>query len=228
MNTLFIENVSRDTIVILSGEVVQGGKQDRMIAQDVILSPGSGKKDISVFCVEHGRWQPKAEGMAFKEYFTISSNDVRKAGTVKKDQQEVWKKVSETTEKNNANTSTGTLTALKQSGDFSKELKEYTDFFGKLILGENDIIGVIAVSGDGILGCDMFATHDLLGKYFPSLINSYATEAITSGKTVSISYEKVNEYLRSIIDDEHKQEQEVEKKGTMLKDGKKKIHISTF
>src|SRR6187401_3569125 len=47
VNRLFIENISRDTIIILSGEVVQGGKQDRMIAQDFILYPKSGKKDVS-------------------------------------------------------------------------------------------------------------------------------------------------------------------------------------
>ncbi|HEV8512395.1 MAG TPA: DUF6569 family protein [Cyclobacteriaceae bacterium] len=228
VNTLFIENISKDTIMVLSGEVVQGGKQDRMIAQDFILYPKSGKKDISVFCVEHGRWQPADQGMEFKKYYTISSNEVRKAATVKKDQSEVWKKVAETTDANKASTSTGTLTALKESGDFSNELKKYTDFFGNLIAPEQDIIGVIAVSGDGILGCDMFATHELLVEHYPNLINSYSTEAITTGKPVTLSNEKVNQYLQKIIDDESKQESEVQKKGTMLKDGKRKIHISTF
>jgi len=228
VNTLIIENTSKDTIMVLSGEVVQGGKQDRMIAQDFILYPKSGKKGISVFCVEHGRWQPKDQGMEFKKYYTISSNEVRKAATIKKDQHEVWKKVAETTDANKANTATGTLTALKESGDFSKELKKYTDYFDNLILPERDIIGVIAVSGDSILGCDMFATHDLLAEHYESLVNSYATEAITTGKTVTILPEKVNQYLQTIIDDESKQEKEVQKKGTMLKDGKRKIHISTF
>src|SRR6185436_2793758 len=120
------ENISKDTVMVLSGEVVQGGKQDRMIAQDFILYPKSGKKDVSVFCVEHGRWQPKDQGMEFKKYYTISSNEVRKAATVKKDQSEVWKKVAETTDANKAGTATGTLTALKESGDFNKQLKKYT------------------------------------------------------------------------------------------------------
>src|SRR5688572_6030382 len=44
VNTLYIENISSDTVMILSGEVVQGGKQDRVIAQDFILPPKSGKK----------------------------------------------------------------------------------------------------------------------------------------------------------------------------------------
>ena len=55
VNTLFIENVSSDTVIILNGETVEGGRQDRMIAQEVLLKPHSGKLDLSVFCVEHGR-----------------------------------------------------------------------------------------------------------------------------------------------------------------------------
>ena len=228
VNTLYIENISKDTIMVLSGEVVQGGKQDRVIAQDFVLYPHSGKKDISVFCVEHGRWQQKEDGMAFNNYFSISSNEVRKAATVSKDQQTVWMKVAETTDKNKASTSTGTLAALQRSGSFNDELKKYMTHFGKIIGQENDVIGVVAVSGDQILGCDMFASHNLFNKHYTNLLNSYATEAITSGKEVTVSYDRVQKYLQSIIADESKQDNEVYKKGTMLKDGNRKIHISTF
>jgi hypothetical protein len=228
VNTLYIENVSSDTVMVLAGEVVQGGKQDRMIAQDFILHPKSGKKDVSVFCVEHGRWQAGSTGKAFTQYYSISSNEVRKAGTVKKNQQEVWNKVSENTSKNKAGSSTGTLAALKESEEFTRQLKKYTDHFGKLLVQEGDVIGMVAVSGEVVLGCDMFATHALFQEHYTNLINSYATEAITSGKEVTVSYEKVKVYLDSIIDDESRQEKEVEKKGTMLKDGNRKLHITTF
>lgn len=56
VNTLLIENISADTIIILGGEVIRGGKQDRMIAQDFMLMPRSGAVDIDVYCVEHNRW----------------------------------------------------------------------------------------------------------------------------------------------------------------------------
>jgi hypothetical protein len=214
--------------MILAGEVVQGGKQDRMIAQDFVLQPGSGKKDISVFCVEHGRWTEKKDGRAFNGYFTISSNKVRKAGVVEKDQQNVWDRVSDATSENKAESATGTLTALNQSESYQAELKKYTDHFAGVLAREGDVIGFVAVSGNSILGCDMFATHELFAQHYANLINSYATEAITSGKPVTISYDKVKQYLRSIIADESRQDEEIEKNGTQLKVGKRKIHISTF
>jgi len=153
---------------------------------------------------------------------------VRKAAAVKKDQREVWDKVAETTGKNNARTSSGTLVALKDSENLTKDLAEYNDHFKNLLASERDVIGVIAVSGDVILGCDMFATHSLFEKHYVNLINAYATEAITNGKPVTVPREKVHEYLLSIIEDESRQDAEVEKKGTQLKDKNRKLHISTF
>lgn len=228
VNSLVLENISSDTIMILSGEVVQGGKQDRVVGQDMILYPKSGKKNVSVFCVEHGRWNPKNGDGSFKQYFSISSNEVRKAATVKKDQSEVWDKVAETTSKNQAGTSTGTLTALKDSETLSKNLKRYTDHFQNSLASDKTVIGVVAVTGNTILGCDMFATHEIFSMYLPGLLNSYSTEAITSGAPAKVSYRKVEEYLNAIIADESKQESVVEKNGVMLKEGKKKLHISTF
>lgn len=49
VNTLYIENVSMDTVMVLSGEVVQGGKQDRVIAQDLFFIPGAGRRTCRCF-----------------------------------------------------------------------------------------------------------------------------------------------------------------------------------
>ena len=162
--------------------------------------------------------------MSFKEYYSISSNNVRKAATVNKNQSEVWQKVSETTKKNNAATSTGTLTALEKSGD----LERYTGYFKNVFASQPDVIGVVEVTGDKILGCDMFATHDMFMKQYPNPLSSYATEAITSGKTVSVSYDNVATYLDGIISNEKEQDKKVNDNGTVMRNGKKKVHISTF
>jgi hypothetical protein len=228
VNELYIKNISKDTIMILAGEVVQGGKQDRMIAEDVMLHPAKARQKVKVYCVEHGRWQADTDGKHFKNYYSVSSNEVRKAGTVSKNQEEVWSKVADATAKNGARTSTGTLAALKSSGTYTADLKKYTDYFQGVLLNEPNVIGFVAVSGNQILGADMFATHTLFNDHYAGLINSYATEAITSGGPATIRYEEVNKYLLSIIADEKKQDTEIDKKGTQLKDKNRKLHISTF
>ena len=56
VNQLAIENVSSEEVYVQSGDIVKGGKQDRVLAYDFILPPHSGKLPIGAFCVEHGRW----------------------------------------------------------------------------------------------------------------------------------------------------------------------------
>ena len=68
------------------------------------------------------------------------------------------------------------------------------------------MIGVVAVSGDAILGCDMFATNKMFKDHYHNLLQSYATEAISSGKAVTVPYDSVADYLESIISEETKQE----------------------
>jgi hypothetical protein len=228
VNTLFIENVSTDTIMVLAGEVVQGGKQDRVISNDLILYPKSGSKMIEVFCVEHGRWVQNGTGGQFKNYFTISSNSVRKAAAVEKEQDNVWQRVADINEKNDVKTSTGALTAAKDADQLNSQLKRYKDWFANSFKDQPDVIGIVAVSGKEVLGCDMFATHEMFLSYYPNLIDSYATEAISSGAPVTASYSDVNKFLMDLISNEATQEDSLKNSGTILKDKGKKYHISKF
>jgi hypothetical protein len=41
---------------LLAGEIVTGGKQDRIIGKDRLVPAESDPVDLSVFCVEPGRW----------------------------------------------------------------------------------------------------------------------------------------------------------------------------
>lgn len=232
VNTLFIENTSNDTIMIMAGEVVKGGKQDRVLAQDMVLLPHSGRKDISVFCVEHGRWQYSEESQkanhAFYGYSKVSTTSVRKAAVVEKDQQKVWKNVADVTAKNSASTNSGSYTALDTSAKYNAELKAYIDFFNSKMKSEGNVIGVVACTGNKVIGCDMFATPAMFRQYFDNLMSSYSTEAISNGAAATASYQTVQTYLDKILLDESKQESEVEKNGTILKSRGKKLHLATF
>ena len=61
VNQLTVENTSAvKSIFLQAGDVVKGGKQDRVLSNDLFLKPKSGAVPIDSFCVEHGRWTKRA------------------------------------------------------------------------------------------------------------------------------------------------------------------------
>jgi hypothetical protein len=56
VNELALVNKSGKKLLLLAGEVVVGGQQDRIVQEDRIIPPVSVPVALSVFCVEHGRW----------------------------------------------------------------------------------------------------------------------------------------------------------------------------
>ena len=229
VNTLFIENVSSDTVYIMAGEVVKGGKQDRVIAKDMIIPPQSGKIDLSVFCVEKGRWSFKGgNSQSFNGYFNVSSMQIRKAIDTKKEQGKVWEAVEVVTSKNSAQSSTSTYTALDSSKSYKNEIEKYRNYFENKFTDESRAIGVVITTADRIIGCDMFATPDLFKNQFSNLLHSYATDAITEGKTASIKHKKVEDYLNKILSDESSQDVVIEENGVIFRRDGKKLHITSY
>jgi hypothetical protein len=239
VNKLTIENKSKDTIIVNCGEVIKGGQQDRVISSDMVLYPHSGKKDLSVFCVEQGRWSPRSESVrsrnisandekAFNGYYNYSALGLRKVVEKEKDQSKVWSKVTEINSKNKSENLTGTYTELDQSSNYKSKLNKYLSFFTPAIKAEKDIVGVIVVTGDKVIGADIFATHELFMQNLDGLLHSYATEVILNGKPVTVSQATVDRYVTDLLSNEKKQEETLKTKGSKFENKGKKIRISSF
>ena len=74
VNELSVENVSDDDVFIQSGDIVKGGRQDRVVQHDIILPPKSGKLSLASFCVESGRWRQRGGEEA--RYFSSSTEQL--------------------------------------------------------------------------------------------------------------------------------------------------------
>lgn len=66
VNELKIENTGSEDVFIQSGDIVKGGRQDRVLTVSFVLSPKSGQVPVASFCVEHGRWSPRGKEDATK------------------------------------------------------------------------------------------------------------------------------------------------------------------
>src|SRR5437588_12507436 len=87
VNQLALINRSRRPLLLLAGELVSGGKQDRVIGKDRIVPVGAPPLPLDVFCVEHGRWTGAAQ---FAAANTIVHPSVRERAAVAQKQAEVW------------------------------------------------------------------------------------------------------------------------------------------
>jgi hypothetical protein len=97
VNTLVLVNNSDHPLLLLAGEIVSGGKQDRVIGKDRIVPAHSDPIDLSVFCIEHGRWVESSDkfgAVGGKANSFMVQPSVRSKAMVKNDQQQVWASVS--------------------------------------------------------------------------------------------------------------------------------------
>lgn len=242
VSSLTIENRGGDTVIVTCGDVVKGGQQDRIVEEDLVLAPRSGRKTLKVFCVEAGRWhegRSDAPGRratvsnqehtaSFSNHYNKGSMSLRKVVEKDKDQGKVWQKVEELNTKNSTVTDTKTYTALTRSGNYSRSLQQYVDFFRNRFARDTAVIGVIVVTGNKVLGCDLFATPALFRSQFASLLHSYATEAILNGSKVTVAPAVVKTYSDRLLKDEASQSAFLKEKGSAFTDRGRKLRVSVY
>jgi hypothetical protein len=97
VNTLVLVNNSKQPLLLLAGEIVTGGKQDRVIAKDRIVPAGGDPIDLSVFCIEPGRWTESSATFNGAAKASVGSfmvqPTIRQKAMVAKNQQQVWDSV---------------------------------------------------------------------------------------------------------------------------------------
>src|SRR5687768_8261577 len=65
---LRLTNKTNKPVFVASGEVLIGGRQDRMVTKDTLLVPAGKDQYISVMCVEEGRWSEKEKKFIYGNY----------------------------------------------------------------------------------------------------------------------------------------------------------------
>jgi hypothetical protein len=216
VNRLVLINNSKRPLLLLAGEIVAGGKQDRVIGKDRIVPPESDPVDLSVFCVEPGRWVATSDhfgtsGMAYAPGPSggisraavpgvMAQPSVRAKAMADKDQNQVWAEVrkqqqSMAVEVASAAPASPSAEQIRSTSSYAhvmenKDVKERVDEVAKPIeqnyqslikqLRDRKAVGVVVAVNGRIIWSDIFASTELLEKYWPKLVRSYASEAVVS------------------------------------------------
>jgi hypothetical protein len=194
VNRLVLVNNSKHPLILLAGEIVTGGKQDRVIGKDRLVPAESDPIDLGVFCVEPGRWT--ATRTNFGSYDTAMAQPaVRARAMADKNQEMVWSEVRKAQGSVAAQLPAPTAVIVGSTSSYARvmqndEVKKKVDAVAepmrhdyqsviKQLRDQNAVGVVVAVNGE-IIWADIFANTSLLEKYWPKLVRSYAAEAIVN------------------------------------------------
>ncbi len=211
VNTLVLVNRSKRPLLLLAGEIVTGGKQDRIVAKDRIVPADADPIDLGVFCIEPGRWTESsatfgAAGKSAAKGFMVQPR-VRERAMVDQDQQQVWNSVNGAISQmevaaappvgSGSSHGEGLYPGTLGTSSYAKAMQdtavsEKVDEAAAPVMNareqvlaqlrdEHAVGVVVAVRGE-IIWADLFANTDLLSRYWTKLVRSYAAESLTEGE----------------------------------------------
>ncbi len=201
VNRLVLVNNSDRPLILLAGEIVTGGKQDRVVGKDRIIPAKSDPVDLSVFCVEPGRWTGVSQsfglmgGPVGAAAAPMAQPSVRARAMADKNQQQVWNEVHKSAEAMSAAVGGTASAQIAGTSSYARVMgapavKQQVDEVALPVersyqsvirrLRDQNAVGVVVAINGEIVWADVFASTPLLEKYWPKLVRSYAAEALTN------------------------------------------------
>ncbi len=178
INVLLIKNNSNKPLILKAGELLAGGRQDRLIAKDTILLPGKQEYQIPVFCIEETRWSNREKKFS---YAGTAGSDIQNFIDTSINQIKLWEEIRKILKTNNQTNSSSYASFIKQKTN-KDSTNVYVQFFLKAFeKKDSSLVGIIVSTGNRVLGADVFINSTLFYQMLPTLLSKYSTEVILSG-----------------------------------------------
>ena len=186
---LAIENVGDTDVFIQAGDIVRGGKQDRVIPIDLVLESQSGRMPLASLCVEQGRWTQR--GAESSTAFLYNSNSVplkelKLAFNADNSQTVVWEEVRNLQSALSTNisgevreeASASSLELTMEHDNVKDATEKYMTALQTLPESKDDVIGYAFALNGKLNSADVYASRALFKKLWKKLLKANAVEAV--------------------------------------------------
>ena len=171
---LIVDNRGKVPVLLLAGEILVGGKQHRILIEDVLLPPLSGVRPLGVYCVEQGRWNDGSREFSSKGSFAqprLRSKLLEGAG-----QRQVWDSVAQASREYLASPApTQSYQAIYDDQRIRAHADE-VERTAQLRLPAG-VYGAAVFVGGRFSGLDLFDSPGLFAREWPKLLRAHALEA---------------------------------------------------
>lgn len=170
------DNHSRSHVFLMAGDLIEGGKQNRIVRSDVLLAPRAHGVRIPVYCGEKERWTGR--GDTFAGTGLLADAQLRKMAAAGEPQGGIWSTIDRRLESAAVKSSTSDYRGMYEENNIRRRLDDYSGRFRHICVPRT--VGVVAVSGGRILGCDIVSDPALFSRLWDKICRSYAVQAVDS------------------------------------------------
>ncbi len=175
VNAVEIRNRGQRPVFLLGGEMILGGKQDRIIQSDTVVGNNGKWHRVAVFCVEQGRWRGRK--MAFSAGNALAHGGLQ-AAALTGSQSKVWEEVSRKNMAHGTENSTQTYRRTIQNEDVRRQIANYRGELRKLLPKDGTLAGFVFGINGQIRVADLFGNPPLLADLQDKLLSAYILEAL--------------------------------------------------
>lgn len=199
VNALKVENKGSRPLLLLGGDLLMGGKQDRIVARDVIIPPGK-TVNVEVYCVEHGRWDDQSEHFEFKE--TVVPNDVRQAAA-HEGQDAVWKEVDGYNQANGSFEGSLSVSKGLSTEKVQKSISENVPKVMDALKEQKNVVGFIYVRNGELQSMDLFGNPKVFDIAKGSLLKGFLADgaSFAAKKEAQVDMNACRKFLEHILKD---------------------------
>lgn len=199
VNTLVVKNNSVTPLLLVDGEEIVGGDQNRIVNATILVAPTSETK-IPVNCTEHGRWGYKHE-FEQSEYIANFRTRSAKEFASRNDmntQQAVWDSIEE----------------LEVDRSFSSPTQAMTESYDNLKVDLNDALsnfsieegqnGIVIIVDGEIKGFEILLNPEIYKEYHEKILKSYLIDIDINDSVFTISNDLAEDLIADALDSDSK------------------------
>lgn len=187
ISQLEVSNDSDSPLFLQEGQLLVGGKQDRVLTNSVVVPAHSAKVMVSTLCAERSRWEG---GRVFGTLGVIAPPNMRLAAaqgnqrqvwsTIRTDKLRLAREIARTNRLPLAVSRSSSLREQLQGDAYEMAISGFVRDLGTLPRVSNPLGVVFAINGR-LVTADVYASSDLFVKLYPQLLKAAASQALAVG-----------------------------------------------
>ncbi|MDI9357630.1 MAG: hypothetical protein QM528_01640 [Phycisphaerales bacterium] len=226
VNQVSISNKTNEFVFLQSGTIIKGGKQDRILAQSILLAPNELNNIFPVYCIEKARWSKTPLPFHLKG---VADMLIRRDADELHNQHEVWKTIDQYYKDYQLTNPTYSYWLpyhkVLDIVHIEEDQKDFLQLQGKM----NPLtVGFIAITSDRIIGVDIYATPTLFNLMCPNILESYIKSVSEFDTESCLNKEVIETYCNRLLRDTVTQNKFLKKYGKLYTYQGRPLHIISF